>query len=1193
MSRQITLCILLLCFLVPALPQENQAASKLDMLIQELQIIVRRLEKKEIDEIQNELERLKQNIQLAREIKLLVVQSQQVVESRGSELTQKLKEDIRIFYNKLREIPIIRRSDEWGRLESTWLNLQSRAVDSIPESEAALYQQQIKNVADELHALELASEKQYSKMLQDTYQLYLTVSKDNWAQQFSRWQAVQSSWEKSWEKREAKGLAGAAHFEEIYLALLDLAAKAREQKEKAHKSFAAVYGEVQNLYTTLVKAAIVTRQEKWIAYEQKWREIRDADLTLLSPQETRKLESELVTLRTALLAYQAEMQQLVTRMYHSAQGIANNIRHDPWAQAVPSYATTIAQWDAQWLSLLDIPLAKAVELESLLGGFVDMQKNAQNSCKEMQNKVASCKQNIEKWTVLLEPNSLVKRQARWFQAQSQWQELRHFRLENATPAASAKHYERLSEIQATLQDLQAETQKEMTELLQKAHNIYQNMAQETWNSTSRQWPELAKEWQSLWEWKKELAASEIAGLENILQKMQVIQNTVRQQKEYMLKEAHVQFQELQKLFEAIRPIGNKEANWLEIKKMWDSLSTEQVETLSPEQIQDYFNRSKELRQLLEKASLDLRLYCIELLSKTNNLYEQCVKEQWISQAAKWSEISQKWLYARPLHADDVLAEHGPLLDNVYKQLGQSLSEVQKNKANKMLAVESLLAQLVVNHNRLHNKLFLLKNQAGWLAWKANLDKVLQQDYHRATPSDITFYEQELVKLNLGFPLLQEEAESNLQAMWNKTRKLQETLKQTPWTLHLFKKSNTERLWENIWANKQTVSLEDSEALVQMKEQLERCWPFWWRPLPPQCEMPSGFLLDMHEVACEGEPSLPQWSNDGSVLCFQTLQREQRALQLLDLVSGHEHTVELYDPKHRWLAFPAWAPQPHTSLLAFSGRKMGFYDIYHLSYTRNQFPEPKPVTDSPEYDRQPHWCLLADKLSLFFLRDNDLFYLHDGKEYCLLRTTSLQLAELRDFAVCSDGQLLKVALCAADKAGDHNSDVYYTTASWEQNAWKIDTLRKINEMPGNHFAPAWSKDGQWLVTYLEHEGGKVAITRIYAETGREKIVSNGGSVLMPAGIEIRAKGAELFGSPAYVLYLLTNKEAKHPVLTLTSLDSLSHDWQLTDAAQQPLFHESDHVTLSPDRNFLAWTYLKPGEGRKLVIAVVQLPALGDR
>lgn len=1193
MARPATIWFLLLCLIVPLFAQENQTANKLDLLIQEMQIIVRRLEKKEIDEIQNELERLKQNIQLAREIKLLVVQSQQVVESRGSELAERLKEDTRALYNRLREIPLVRRSDEWGRLETTWLNLQSRAIENISEGEMPLYQQQLKNLDEGLRSLEANCEKQYSKMLQDTYQLYLDAVQDSWVHQFSRWKMVQSSWEKSWEKREEKGLAGSAHFEEMYLALVDLTGKAREQKNKAHKSFTAVYAEVQSLYNLLAKMSFVTRQEKWIAYEQKWRELRDTDLQSISPQDTRKLELELIALRTSLLSYQVELQQLVIRIYQGAQTIYGKIRLDPWAQAVSTYGKTIALWDETWQARLDIPISQISELEAMRDALEYIHKQAQDAYKESQNKVSVCKQSIEKWTALLEPNPLVKRQSRWFDMQSQWQELQYFRSEGATPAACAKHYERLSEIQTTLQQLHAIAQKEMNELAHKTQSLYQQLANSAWVASAQSWAEIDKEWHTQWEWKKDIAPSDIAGLESILQKMQVVQSMVQQQRDYMLKETRQQYLELKKMFEAIGPIGDKHASWTEIKQIWNGMQAAQLDTMSPDKMQEHFNRGKELRLLLEKAHQDLRRYCLELLSKTNNIYEMCVKEPWTQQSDKWSEISQQWLYVRPLRDEDVTAEQGPSIETFCKQLTQLYGEVQKEKEKKMGEVEKLLTHLVINHDRLNNKTFLLPNQAAWLVWKSDLDKLMQQDYRHITPADFALYEQQLMRLGQAYPLLQEEAENNLHSLWNKTRKLQETIKQNPWTMHLYKKSHTERVWENLWASKQKAGLEDSEALVQMKEQLERCWPFWWRPLPPAKEMPAGFLLDMHQIDCQGEPSLPQWSQDGGVLCFQAAQNEQLALQFFDLVSGHNKTVELYDPKKRWVAFPNWAPRPHSSLLAFSGKKMGFYDIYQLQYSRSQLPEPQAVTDSLEYDRQPRWCVVADKLCLFFLRDNDLYYVSKGKEHCLLKASALQIAELRDFAVYGDSQSLKVALCVAEKAGEHNSDVWYATAVWEQNSWKVANARKASEMAGHHFAPVWNKDGQWLVSYLEQENGKMNIARIYPETGREKLLSGNASVLMPAGAEIRAKGPELFGSPEYVLYLANTKDDKWPVLTMTSVDNLTHDWQFNDPACQALFHETDHISLSPDRNFLAWTYVKPGQGRKLAIAVVQLPSFGER
>lgn len=1193
MTTRIFWILLLFGMLAPTsgLAQESQILGKLEILIQQHQAMVRRLEKLEIEDLEIEIKRLKENVQTLREIKLLVGEIKQSGAGSAMQEVRKLKEDVRGIYLKLSEIPMTARNPQWKKVESSWMSLQGRSPEFMGESEISFYQDQLKNLGQDLRNLELEGERQFKKLLDETYGLHLRLSQDPWANQGARWKLVSGSWEKSWERREEKGISGSAQFEGLAKALTEIDKEARELKEKAATRAQSIYDEVSALYQYLAKVPLATRQEKWIACEQKWTDVRDISLPSLSPLEIKKAEIDLVTLRLVLSSYQFELQQQLTRLFPQAQSFHDKLRNDAWAQLVPVYPKVIQEWEAKWQSKTDLSLSDAAALEFFINSFGHIQKTAEDKYKEIQGELAGLKLNIEKTFALLEPAAFIKRDARWFDTQSKWQELQYIPTERMSPASAEKHMERCREVYAILFNLHTYAQKQVTGLMQNTRQLYQKLSQDSWALSKVQWTELSQKWGAAWSWKTEVKFAEATELENLMHAFQSLESSATEHKEYWIKEASQRREELAKIFGVLQPLGNRDKSWPEVALAWNGLQKTPIATLTPTGMQEYFSKTKEMETLLAKSQQALRFYCVDLRSKTETLYDQCSKNPWSQLVENWEGISQKWVTQRPLGAEVPIVQ-GPMLETFYENFQSVLQQTQQiheQRLHKLYKSKQELEQRL----QFGQKLSLISTHPDWLDWKSRLAKWSEQEQRHISPEQVTEYERIAQELEKRFQGLIEDSEQSLQVLWNKTRKLYPRLQQNAWTSYLLKRSHVEQTWQKEWAEKTSVTLEESEALVELKERLERCAPFWWRPLPPQKPLPVGsFIYDMTEVNADGIPSVPQWSSDGSLLAFQTQSKEHRMLEILDLVTGQRRTAELYDPKQRWVGFPTWAPAPYRNLLGFSGKRQGFYDLYQVFYSRTQFPEPTPLTDTPEYEKSPHWHMLGDSLYLFFLRDENIYCQNRNKEMLsVLATTQHNWADIQDFAVYGDAKNLKLAVCAREKKGDKDTGVYYVKLAISGNDSKVEEIRKVSELSGQHFAPIWTNDGRWVLCYLEDQSQTVQLTRVYPETARERLVNANGALLLTPAAEIRYKWPELVSPPSHVLYCQQTKDSKYPSLWLTSIEEVEHQWHLTDAKLLPYFYETDHVSLSPDRNFLSWTYFKEGEGKKLVIAVVDFPPLG--
>ena len=126
-------------------------------------------------------------------------------------------------------------------------------------------------------------------------------------------------------------------------------------------------------------------------------------------------------------------------------------------------------------------------------------------------------------------------------------------------------------------------------------------------------------------------------------------------------------------------MGTRDPAWSEIAKTWEFLHKTNLDSLTPQTAHEYFSRTKELRQSLEKSQQTLRFYCISLLSKANDMYNQGTADPWNRTLEEWKEVASKWTRERPLQPEEITIAQVPILESYCSQLNILLAKVKKSK----------------------------------------------------------------------------------------------------------------------------------------------------------------------------------------------------------------------------------------------------------------------------------------------------------------------------------------------------------------------------------------------------------------------------------------------------------------------------------------------------------------------------------
>lgn len=1178
--------LVLLAFAAKA--QEDQIARKLDLVIEEQQLIIKKLEGMDLWEIKNEIKRLKGTLGTMREVRRLLSEQEMAGGGSAAQETRKLQEEVRKLYLSLSEIPLSTRHPDWKETQNAWFSIQSQNPEYMGGTEIAFYKNQLQNLSQKFQLIQSHCQLEYQNILRDTRTLCLRLQADKWLAGSPQWEMWSRSWEKAQGHYDQSDLRQAAHFEEIYKGIKEIDRDTEERKKRTHDGIRSLYLEVTELYRTLSAVSLAKRRKEWQEYERTWYQIRDTEWESLAPQELKKFELDTLSLRNLLGNYRFEIQQETARLYQRARLCHANLESNRWAQAMEIYPEIDSRWQGKWQSQINLSLDQAGELEEILSALERMAEEAKQQYQKLETEVSALKTGISGLSEEMVRIPVVTRKPEWLSLQNHWEELKYIRLESAAPQFAFHYRDRLAKLYEDFQNLRILSRRELDSSWQAASDIYRELAQDSWAQTAPQWQDIERQWTAGWSWKKEVSFADSRELEAILPKLQTARVKIEQQKKYNVEEARRLLEGNRRLYDLLSPVGKNYARWNKVVEAWETLRETAVETLPPREMQQYFAKSRELSQLLDIAGDELRVYYMRLLHKIESLHAELTKNPWSKQIQEVDQFSQEWISKKPT-AERVEVVHGELLETFHARLTDLYDRVQKNRQERLGKMQKQRERLLEEYNAVSgNHLFTRQDQ--WLDLKSGMESCLRQNYVTLDFYELERYEGSLKSLAGDLKVLGEEARRNLEKEWEKTQRRYRELTQNSWTRYLLQKNRLDRTWENSWAGRQSFALSDSEDIFALQEKLEMCQPFWWRPLPPQQEVAQdSFVCDVYEVAAEGSPSMPQWTSSGTMLAFQTLHDEHRAIEFLDMLTGQTQLVELYDPRQRWVAYPALAPRPYPNKVAFSGKRSGFYELYEMEYSRTQHPHLTTVTESLDAEKIPRWSVIDGKLCLFFISGNDLYWRKQGERgQLLVKAADCELLQITDFAIYADagGKIWKLALCG--RIASAPGIAVYQTRFDAQG--RPEGMRRISELQGEHFAPVWSQDGNWLVCYWEDDRHDVHLVRIHPETARTNMLHAEGTILIPPAPEMRFKAPQLTGTPPRVLYFLQKKDNPFPTLTLTSVDNPQDTWELKDPRFAGLFCESDQLSLSPDNNFLAWTYRKPGEGHHLAIAVVNFGAV---
>ena len=1172
--------LLLLVFSLTLLAQESQIARKLDSAIEQQRSVIHRLERMGFWEINGEIKLLKKNLRSLRQIQLMINKLKESVGGSEIRKIREQKEQARAVYLRLCEIQLITRDSSWAQIQKQWYLLQNKNPEFLTTSDLAYYRDQLAKLGQELQKAEIAARQNYRKLLNETYLLYTKMREEPWCNRSVRWQRLSRSWEKTWERRQEEGLEAEPIFQELKAEMVQIEAAAQDQKEKAQQQTRQLYQKVKQLYDPLAKTHLATRDKKWVEYERRWMTVQEQDISTLAPEDIKKMQIELITLRQSLWDYKIELQGRLTAIFQEGQDLYDKLRNDSWAQSFEMHPQLMRTWEQQWQSKLELDLNDATPLQTLVAACQRLEANKERRRLQTQAEIGTIKENITKLIHRLAPIDLVKRDDAWFRTQSDWRQIEHVLLVNMDASKYDKYRQDLKNVYTNLLAIEVRAQKQLAALLHQARDRFAAMAGNDWINSISQWPAIAQEWKTGWAWKKELQFAESRALEKFLTRMASCQAHADEQQNYAVKQAQQLLANIDEQFTALATMGSRDRQWQDIERRRNLLHQSKLKTLGPASMQEFFKAAKQLENSLSISRQKLHAYCQKLLAQNQQNYDSLWQNRWNQISGNWQRLSQQWIAQRPL-INEVSITHGPLLEKFAAEFSQLSRKLKRVRNNRIGAIEIHRNQFAEQYRSLESLPLLTENQ-DWAEVKQIWNKLQQSDYRKLGPQQSLNYQEQLNGISNKLQRMRQQAQNDLKRIWRDTRQLYANYRSNVWTRFLMDHGKLSQKWQEQWANKKSVTLRESGALLTFQSDLENCRPFWWRPLLPKQGLPNkGFLLDYREIEIKGTPLAPQWNANSSLLSFQTESQGQYAIKLLDVVTGQIKTVELYDPTLRWVSFPAWAPAPYRKLLAFCGRKSGNYDLYSIHYSRTQSPDPAAVTDTAEYEKNPQWQIRQGQLQLFFIRDKDIYCkVGENPEQLFLAASDCKLNRIDSLAVHQNNDVYYLAFCGD---GSTDSAVYCAQVRFNDNKVVCEKVQRISELSGQHFAPRWSADGRWVVCYLQDARG-IRISRIHAASGLESLIAANSTIALGKASEERYQGPEVFGTPAR---LICCPDESLPVIL--SLEKGQPMWQMPEgAAEAKLFRQAKHLSLAANGNYLAWTYLHPSQGRKLVVALVRLP-----
>jgi TolB protein len=338
---------------------------------------------------------------------------------------------------------------------------------------------------------------------------------------------------------------------------------------------------------------------------------------------------------------------------------------------------------------------------------------------------------------------------------------------------------------------------------------------------------------------------------------------------------------------------------------------------------------------------------------------------------------------------------------------------------------------------------------------------------------------------------------------------------------------------------------------------------------PEFDTPTPSLIPSPEPTQTNEPAPTLAPQSGDPL-------RDEGIIILSMRDGNYAHLFAYHPLYlplTRLTDSAWddihpAVSPDGSLLAFSSRRNGYWDIYILSLSDGSLSR---VTDTPEYDGWPTWSPDGQWLAYESYVDNQLD----------IFIRSIQDPDLESIRLTEDPGIDSMPHWSPDG----RRIAFVSTRSGEEEIW-IANLDQVDERfinisqntDARERAPRWSPDGCCLAWSAENNGESTLMLWVQEQTSRSATPVGTGHfpTWSPDGSSLLAE-IRMPNRTALAGYAIPAASLRFPGVEMPGA-VMGMDWK--DGSLPSLFHQmplSEYASLPAGPLWLPVRSLDPSPG----------------